>query len=91
MKQVIIHGQSNEKWNIDIDPDENIFENTTISELKNKIFKQKSLPVQLETIRLIYAGKPLEDQKKFKDYGIIDKSIILFVARLPGGHFVEYA
>lgn len=85
MLQVNISGQSNEKLTIDVDPDETKFNNTFILILKSMIIKQKRIPVEPENIRLIFAGKPLENSKRFKDYGIYDKATILYVVRLPGG------
>lgn len=85
MLQVYISGQNGEKLTIDMGPDETKFDNTMILELKSMIIKQKGIPVEPESMRLIFAGKPLENTKKFKDYNIYNKATILYVVRLPGG------
>ncbi|KAG9330664.1 hypothetical protein JZ751_022524 [Albula glossodonta] len=39
----------------------------------------------LESIRLIFTTKQLEDSSKLSEYSIQDKSVIQMVLRLPGG------
>jgi len=85
MLQINIYGQANENLTIDIDPDENVFKNTSILQLKKKFIEKKCLPAEPENIRLIFAGKPLEDTRKFSDYGIQNNSTVMYVVRLPGG------
>ncbi|KAG9331854.1 hypothetical protein JZ751_016880 [Albula glossodonta] len=46
----------------------------------------KALPGDnLESIRLIFTTKQLEDSSKLSEYSIQDKSVIQMVLRLPGG------
>lgn len=85
MFQVSISGLCNEKLTIKIDADQDVFNNTTILQLKQKIIKEKNFPAEPENIRLIFAGKPLDNANKFKDHGIQNGSNILLVYRLPGG------
>lgn len=40
---------------------------------------------EVETIRLIFTDKPLEDQSKLSSYEIQDKSLIFLVLRQNGG------
>ena len=86
MFQVAIHGFGGENYLVDIETeDENEFNSMSILELKKKILDQTALPANSETLRILFAGKQLENEKTFKDYGIMDKSKLMIVFRLPGG------
>jgi hypothetical protein len=86
MFQLTIHGFGAENYIVDIDiEDEEEFNKMTILELKNIFLNQTALPVNSDTLRFLFAGKQLENEKIFKDYGIKDKSKIMIVVRLPGG------
>ncbi len=56
-----------------------IEETDTILFLKAKINEEKNIPI--ESQRIIYAGKLLEDNKTFKDYNI-DKNEALIILRI---------
>ena len=86
MFQVAIHGFGGENYLVDIETeDENEFNSMSILELKKKFLDQTALPANSETLRILFAGKQLENEKTFKDYGIMDKSKLMIVFRLPGG------
>uniref|UniRef100_A0A8C4TD49 Ubiquitin-like n=1 Tax=Erpetoichthys calabaricus TaxID=27687 RepID=A0A8C4TD49_ERPCA len=85
--QVIIQGIMDKKSTIDVGSSEEEMNNTTVLELKKKLLlKLPGNSDSPEDLRLIFAGKQLEDSGKFSDYHIKDKSIILMVLRLPGGN-----
>ncbi|XP_051874080.1 polyubiquitin-like [Pristis pectinata] len=84
--QVFVKGLKGETTTIDVSHSEKEF-----SEMKVLMFKKKlleNLPpgkVQVEDLRLLFANEQLEDDKKFSDYQLKDKSTIMMVLRLPGG------
>jgi ubiquitin-large subunit ribosomal protein L40e len=85
MIQVNIQGMSNEKFKIDIGENESELKSISVLTLKNKIIANKGLDISSEFLRLIFAGKQLENEKMLSDYGITDKSLILMVLRVKGG------
>jgi hypothetical protein len=85
MIQVNIQGMSNEKFKIDIGENESELKAISVLTLKNKIIANKGLDISSELLRLIFAGKQLENEKMLSDYGITDKSLILMVLRVKGG------
>ena len=80
-----IHGMGGEKYTISVCEDITEFKNFKIKQLKEKMIKDKGLPVSPEHVSFIFAGKQLEDNNCLDDYKITDKSTILSVFRLPGG------
>ncbi len=60
---------------------------TTIYDLKLHIQEKDSIPV--DQIRLIFAGRELDDKKFLSDYNLIRNSNIHMVLRLCGGMFNE--
>ena len=58
------------------------YENT-IEELKENIHQKEGIP--LDDIRLVFAGKQLEDGRTLADYNILSYSVIHIVLRLKGG------
>ena len=85
MYEVNIHGIENEKFTIGFTCSESEFQNTTIKQLKERIISEKSLPIEIENMRLIFTGKQLEDDQTFDYYSIKHKSTIMSVVRVPGG------
>ena len=57
-------------------------DNNTIEEFKAMIFDKLGSPIC--NIRLIFAGKQLENERTFKDYKIPKESTIHQVLRLAG-------
>ena len=85
MFQLNIHGLSNEKHTLDICEDENEFKNMTILQLKEKFISSKGLPMSVEHVTLIHAGKQLENHQTLGFYQIEHRSTIMSVHRMPGG------
>ena len=85
MFQLNIHGLSNEKHTLDICEDENEFKNMTILQLKEKFISSKGLPMSVEHVTLIHAGKQLENDLTIGHYKIEHRSTIMSVHRMPGG------
>ena len=85
MFQLNIHGLSNEKHTLDICEDENEFKNMTIMQLKEKFISSKGLPMSVEHVTLIHAGKQLENDLTIGYYKIEHRSTIMSVHRMPGG------
>ncbi|XP_078419783.1 uncharacterized protein LOC144693721 [Cetorhinus maximus] len=84
--QVFVVGLKGEKLTVDVSESEAKFNAMTISKFKEKLLQK--LPGQAargEDLRLLFANSELEDDKKFSDYKINEKSTILMVLRLPGG------
>lgn len=55
---------------------------STVAQLKLMIEKEEGFPV--DKMRLIYAGRQLEDSKTLNNYGIKEGSTIHFVLRMAG-------
>eukprot|EP00331_Platyophrya_macrostoma_P002004 CAMPEP_0176425864 /NCGR_PEP_ID=MMETSP0127-20121128/11621_1 /TAXON_ID=938130 /ORGANISM="Platyophrya macrostoma, Strain WH" /LENGTH=228 /DNA_ID=CAMNT_0017807063 /DNA_START=8 /DNA_END=694 /DNA_ORIENTATION=- len=55
----------------------------SVESLMAKIEKEEGIPIDQQ--RLVWAGKQLEGDRSFLDYGIIKKSTIHLVLRLRGG------
>ncbi|KAI1888643.1 hypothetical protein AGOR_G00187260 [Albula goreensis] len=85
--QVIVNGLKGEKMTVDLGHSESEMGSMTVLQLKQKIAEK--LPGNsgdnLESIRLIFTTKQLEDSSKLSEYSIQDKSVIQMVLRLPGG------
>uniref|UniRef100_A0AAZ3R8J2 Ubiquitin-like domain-containing protein n=2 Tax=Oncorhynchus tshawytscha TaxID=74940 RepID=A0AAZ3R8J2_ONCTS len=85
--QVIVIGFRGEKMVIDVSNTEEQMNSMTVLQLKNKISER--LPGNsgdnLETLRLIFTNKQLEDSSVLSSYGIQNQSVIQLVMRVPGG------
>ena len=79
---------NNDKSLIDIDQDESSFKSMTVAELKQKFIKDKAIPANIETLRFLFAGKQLENEKTLDSYKIQNRSVIMSIFRLPGGYFI---
>ena len=87
--ELFIHGIGNDKIRLDFGDNELTFKNTTIEEIKTKLIKEQALQAEKEHIRLIFAGKQLEDDKTISDCEIINKSTLMSVTRVPGGRLLK--
>ncbi|XP_078266131.1 uncharacterized protein LOC144599245 [Rhinoraja longicauda] len=84
--QVIVKGLRGESTTVDISQTEKEFNETTVLVFKGKLLKKMPQgTAQAEDLRLLFANEQLEDDKKFSDYQVKDKSTIMMVLRLPGG------
>ncbi|KAM6949559.1 uncharacterized protein FYW47_015941 [Aplochiton taeniatus] len=85
--QVIVNGLRGEKMVIDLCNTEEQMRNMTVLQLKEKIADRLpgSSGESLETLRLLFADKQLEDTSLLSLYGIQHLSVIHLVLRLPGG------
>ncbi|XP_038851436.1 uncharacterized protein zgc:194655 [Salvelinus namaycush] len=85
--QVTVIGFRGEKMVIDVSNTEEQMNSTIVLQLKNKISER--LPGNsgdnLETLRLIFTNKQLEDSSVLSSYGIQNQSVIQLVMRVPGG------
>ncbi|RWS18943.1 hypothetical protein B4U80_06771 [Leptotrombidium deliense] len=61
--------------------------NDSVHRLMHKINERLHIPV--ETQRLVFAGKPLDENKTLAYYNLTDLSIVFLVLRLRGGSFNE--
>jgi ubiquitin-large subunit ribosomal protein L40e len=61
----------------------NIDENAKIENLKKCVQDKEGIPI--DQIRLVFAGRQLEDYKSLKYYGIVGGSTVHIVLRLRGG------
>jgi hypothetical protein len=57
----------------------------TILQLKEKFISSKGLPMSVEHVTLIHAGKQLENDFTLGYYKIEHRSTIMSVHRMPGG------
>jgi len=55
----------------------------TVNALKVQFYEKEGIEVQYQS--LVYAGKPLRDEKTLNDYGIRKGSTLHLVGRVPGG------
>ena len=58
---------------------------TTIADIKRKLNEKEGVPA--DQMRLVFAGKPLEDSRNITDYNISAESTIYMLLRLRGGAF----
>jgi len=63
----------------------NINPHETILKLKKQIYRSQD--VSLDSQRIVYGGKQLEDHKRICDYNITNESIVHIILRLRGGMF----
>ena len=85
MFQLYVIGISNQKITIDMGDELASFQATTIYEFKKMLLSKTQLSMEPDQMRLLFAGKQLENGKKISDYDIEDKSSIMLVIRVPGG------
>ncbi|MHA1305923.1 MAG: ubiquitin-like domain-containing protein [Candidatus Heimdallarchaeota archaeon] len=57
--------------------------NSTISELKREISRQKRIPAS--TVIVVFRGRQLEDNETFEEVGISDYEKVYLIARTEGG------
>ncbi|XP_069474311.1 uncharacterized protein [Ambystoma mexicanum] len=89
-QQVILVGLTGTPHTIDVATSEEVFKSTTIKRFKelvaNKIEKEAHIKnLGIDDIRLVFGSKQLEETETFDHYGIIAKSTIFMVLKLPGG------
>lgn len=91
---VVVVGIRESTYPVKVAENEADFKKTTIKQLRMKIFdlKKDDGIVTPENMRLLFAGKQLVDEdpssekeNTFEDYGIIKRSTIAVVMRMPGG------
>jgi hypothetical protein len=85
MYELSIHGMGAEKFNLEFGTDEIKFKNTTIKEIKEKLIREQALPLETDDIRLIFAGKQLNDDETVSSCDINNRSTIMSVTRVRGG------
>lgn len=85
MFQIRITGLSNERFTLDLGANKNVLANISVLELKEKIINEKNVNLAVQEMRLLFAGKQLEDEKMLCDYKIENNSILWVVVRLHGG------
>ena len=73
---VFIHALNNEKFFVDVNPSD------SVARLKDIIFEKEGLYPQY--LRIIFAGKQLEDSRLLRDYGIQKESTLHIILRYPG-------
>ncbi|XP_060690238.1 polyubiquitin [Hemiscyllium ocellatum] len=83
--QVFVVGLKGEKMTIDVSHTEAEFNRIPVLKFKELLLKKMPGEAATADLRLLFANKELEDNKKFSEYSITDKSTILLVLRLPGG------
>ena len=57
----------------------------TVATLKRKMYEKEGVPADQQ--RLVFAGKPLDDNRSLSDYNIQRESTIYMLLRLRGGKF----
>ena len=75
--QLIIKSMMGKHYVIEIDLD------LKLDDLKQKIQETTSVPI--DTQWLCFSGKPMNENKALKEYGLISDSTIHVIARMPGG------
>ncbi|KAL0970194.1 hypothetical protein UPYG_G00238580 [Umbra pygmaea] len=85
--QVSVVGLRGEKMIIDVSNTVEQMNSMTVLQLKKKISERLPGNVgdDLETLRLIFTNKQLEDSEVLSSYGIQHQSVIQMVMRVPGG------
>ncbi|XP_019861445.1 PREDICTED: probable E3 ubiquitin-protein ligase ARI8 [Amphimedon queenslandica] len=89
---VLVVGIEEGNYLVKVADDEAAFKETTVKKLKKKISESKAGLVNPEYMRLLFAGKQLEDEdastheeKTLEDYNIQKRSAITVVMRVHGG------
>ena len=85
MFELYIHGMGADKFSLDFGTNEDKFQKTTIKEIKEKLIREQALPLETENIRLIFAGRQLNDDETVSSCDINNKSTLMSVTRVPGG------
>lgn len=83
--QILLQDIGGAVYVIDVADEMTIFKATTIHELKKKVKTQAKPEYALEDMRLLFAGKQLEETKTLAEYKIKKNSVIFLVQRMPGG------
>lgn len=68
-----------------IEIEDNEFQTCTVAELKKLAMEKNGLEMELGSLRLLFGGKQLEDEKLLIDYKIMNHSSITSVMRVQGG------
>ncbi|XP_068164445.1 uncharacterized protein zgc:194655 [Antennarius striatus] len=87
--QVIVYGLMGDKISVDLCNTQEEMSSLTVLQLKEKILNAETVLKGQLSLRLIFADKNLDDDKKLlSSYGIQHLSVIQVVVKLPGGLIV---
>lgn len=68
-----------------IEIEDNKFQTCTVAMLKKLVIEKNGLEMEPASLRLLFSGKQLEDDKLLSDYKIVNHSLITSVMRVQGG------